>query len=344
MSPRVATPAPAKVNYIGRLPKNDPMYGYLRDDICAHLGVHRNSADFRVYMMPASNHVYLYEDRHSQTRIIGKFFGGVLGRSPQTALHHMEREFNNLLHLRNMGLSGYPHYVARPLGHNANLNHVLVEEFCYGAPLSEFIVNAIRKGDGQTLFQKLTALAYFLATLHNRSAIDATVDFAEDCSYFDRIVERLQSQGRVGWDEAQQLYRLKDTWRGKAEMWEDRQVLVHGDVTPANILFGDGLWVIAIDLERMKRADRVFDVGRVTGELKHFFMQYAGDGRLAEPFIGHFLWEYACHFPDRHSAFESITRRNPFHMGLTLLRIARNDWIGGAYRRELLTEAKRTLA
>jgi prepilin-type processing-associated H-X9-DG protein len=28
-------------------------------------------------------------------------------------------------------------------------------------------------------------------------------------------------------------------------MWEDQQVLVHGDVTPANILFGDGLWVIA---------------------------------------------------------------------------------------------------
>jgi len=60
-------------------------------------------------------------------------------------------------------------------------------------------------------------------------------------------------------------------------MWEDNQVLVHGDVTPTNILFGDGLWVIAIDLERMKRADRVFDVGRVAGEIKHFFMQHTGD-------------------------------------------------------------------
>ena len=70
-------------------------------------------------------------------------------------------------------------------------------------------------------------------------------------------------------------------------MWEDNQVLVHGDVTPTNILFGDGLWVIAIDLERMKRADRVFDVGRVAGEIKHFFMQHTAQssgGALYRPF------------------------------------------------------------
>ena len=50
----------------------------------------------------------------------------------------------------------------------------------------------------------------------------------------------------------QEFYWLKDRWREKDCMWEDNQVLVHGDVTPTNILFGDGLWVIAIDLERMK--------------------------------------------------------------------------------------------
>jgi Ser/Thr protein kinase RdoA (MazF antagonist) len=117
---------------------------------------------------------------------------------------------------------------------------------------------------------------------------------------------------------------------------------VHGDVTPSNILFGEGLWVIAIDLERMKYADRVFDVGRVVGELKHFFLQHA-DGREAEPFIGHFLWEYACHFPDRASAFASVTRRLPFHMGLTLLRIARNSWISSNHRERLIAEAQTVL-
>ncbi|MFY9269401.1 MAG: phosphotransferase [Candidatus Manganitrophaceae bacterium] len=331
------------MNYVGRLPKSDPLYGYLRYDILPQLGFNGASPDFRVYRIPASNHVYLYEDRHSQTRIIGKFFYDISDRSPDTAFQYMVREFQNLNHLRSIGLTGYPHYIARPLGYNAGLNHVLVEEFCYGTSLTHFISKAIREGAREGLFQKLTALAYFLATLHNRTAGDVTVDFNKDCSYFDRIMEPLKNKGYIGWDEAQEFYHLKDRWREKGDMWEDRQVLVHGDVTPPNILFGDGLWVIAIDLERMKRADRVFDVGRLAAEIKHFFMQYTGDKRLAEPFIGHFLWEYACHFPDRNAAFAAITRRVPFHMGMTLLRIARNDWVTGKYRRELLNEAKKTL-
>ena len=156
-------------------------------------------------------------------------------------------------------------------------------------------------------------------------------------------MDQLKNWGHIGWDEAEDFHRMKERWREKGFMWEDNQVLVHGDVTPTNILFGDGPWVIAIDLERMKPADRVFDVGRVAAEIKHFFMQHTGNKWLAEPFIGHFLWEYACHFPDRDSAFRSITRRVPFHMGMTLLRIARNSWITNHYRRQLLDEARTTL-
>lgn len=331
------------MKYLGHLSEKDPLYGYLRYDILSQFGVNSIAPDFRVYSIPASNHVYLYEDRRSRTRLVGKFFGGISDRSPETAFHRMEREFNNLHHLRSIGFTGYPHYVARPLGYNGSLDCVLVEEFCYGTPLTDFIVKAIREGAREPLFQKLTALAYFLATMHNRTAFGGRGDFNRDCSYFDRIMDQLKNWGHIGWDEAQEFYWLKDRWREKGCMWEDNQVLVHGDVTPTNILFGDGLWVIAIDLERMKQADRVFDVGRVAGEIKHFFMQHTGDHLLAEPFIGHFLWEYACHFPDRNSAFASITRRVPFHMGLTLLRISRNSWINGNYRRQLLDEAKKTL-
>jgi hypothetical protein len=118
---------------------------------------------------------------------------------------------------------------------------------------------------------------------------------------------------------------------------------VHGDATPENFLFGGGLQVIAFDLERTKRADRVFDTGRIAGELKHFFMRATGKKDAAEPFIGHFLWEYACHFPNRDRAFQSITGRTPFYMGITLLRIARNSWIEPEYRRRLINEAKACL-
>ncbi|SCX90727.1 Phosphotransferase enzyme family protein [Nitrosospira sp. Nl5] len=333
------------MKYIGQLPAGDPFYGYLRYDILPLLGTDAKSGvpEFRVYKLPASNHVYLYEDPHNQIRVIGKFFGGVPDVAPETAFHHMECEFNNLSYLRSLGFDCYPHYVVRPLGRNASLNYVLVEEFCYGTPLADFITKAIRKGDPDVLYPKLTALAYFLATLHNRTAGDSTVDFSKDCFYFNHILEQLMESGRLNPHEAGRLHQLKDRWREKPCMWEDCQVLIHSDVTPANILFGDGLWVIVIDLERMKSADRVFDLGRVVAELQHFFMQQTGDKWLAEPFIGHFLWEYACHFPDRDAAFRAITQRIPFYAGLTLLRIARNRWIHGKYSRRLLDEAAKTL-
>ena len=104
--------------------------------------------------------------------------------------------------------------------------------------------------------------------------------------------------------------------------------------------YGDGLYVISFDLERCRRTDRVFDVGRLAGELKHFFLRTTGNKYAAEPFIGHFLWEYACHFPDRERAFAAICRRVPFYMGTTLLRIARNGYLPREYRRQLVEEAK----
>jgi aminoglycoside phosphotransferase (APT) family kinase protein len=126
-------------------------------------------------------------------------------------------------------------------------------------------------------------------------------------------------------------------------MWQDQDVWLHGDATPANFLFGSGMDVAAIDLERMKRGDRMFDVGRVAGEIQHAFMLSTGDKNRAEPFIGHFLWEYSCHFPDRRSAFASITARTPYYMGLNLLRIARNDYISADYSGKLVAQAKELL-
>jgi len=331
------------MKYLGHLSTDDPFYEYLRHDILPALHA-VNHPDFRVYELRASNHVYLYEERDSGARVIGKFFGGVPHIGPDAALRHMEQEFNNLNYLRRIGFNAYPHYVARPLGRNASLNRVVVEEYCYGTHFKHVILKAIRENVRDVLFQKLTALAYFLATLHNRTAHDSKVDFNKECDYFDQVMNRLLSAAWIEWDQAQDLYQLKNRWRDKVCMWEDCKVLIHGDVTPDNVLFGDGLWVIMLDLERMKSSDRVFDLGRVAGELQHFFLQQTGDKSRAEPFIGHFLWEYSCHFPDRDAAFAAITRRLPFYAALTLLRISRNAWIDGTYRKRLLDEARKTLA
>jgi hypothetical protein len=324
--------------YLGHLSSHDPLHPYLVEDVLPQIGVRNGAADFRVFSMKDSK-VYLYEERHSNAQVVGKFFVSG-GHSTADAIQRMRQEFDNLEVLRGYGLAGYPHHVVRPLGTNACLNSILVEEYAKGVPLSAFVNDAIHQGQSQPLFDKLTALAYFLATLHNRTANGQGVDFNQDCAYLDRLVRKLQRKQVIGHADADELNWLRDLWREKPRMWEDNQVLVHGDATPSNLLFGRGLSVIAIDLERMKRADRTFDLGRIAGELQHYFLQATGNKHAAEPFIGHFLWEYACHFPDRGRAFRSITGRLPFQMALTFLRIARNSWVSDPHRRRLVEEAK----
>jgi len=273
--------------------------------------------------------------------MVGKFFGD--GGPDCEASQRMSQEFENLQMLRGYGLDGYPHHVVRPLGTNDCLNSLLAEEYSGGVSLCSVIHSAIHRAWTQQLYSKLTALAYFLATLHNRTANCAGVDFHQDCAYLDRLVRKLRKKHIIGDADVSEFSWLRDRWREQPRMWEDRQVLVHGDATPANFLFGDGLAVTAIDLERMQRADRVFDLGRITGELQHFYLQATGNQYAAEPFIGHFLWEYACHFPDRERAFRSISGRLPFQMALTLLRIARNSWVDASHRQRLVDEARITL-
>ena len=212
-----------------------------------------------------------------------------------------------------------------------------------GEEFSHAIRRATEEEDDAHLYWRLTALAYFLATQHERTANGESVDFEPDCRYFDTVVGRLRKADRIGQWDIDEFSFLRDCWRDKPRMWQDQQVWLHGDATPANFLFGDGLNVGAIDLERMKRGDRMFDVGRVAGELQHSFMTVTGDWRRAGPFIGHFLWEYSCHFSDRQQMFESITSRAPFYMALNVLRIARNDYISTDYGGRLVRRAKKLL-
>lgn len=328
--------------YLGHLPHADPLHGYLQHEILPQLGVPSHALEFRVFQSACSRNVYLYEEKRSGVRLIGKFYPAhhdPLGQALRTG----QTEFSNLDFLRSIGFASAPHYVVRPLGFNAGLNGLLLMEYLDGDVLGAVINDAIFLGRRGRLFRKLTALAWFLATLHGRTAKDWPVTFSDPCDYMGRLITSLTATRGLGHELAEELYALREAWRAESIMWEDRAVLVHGDVTPSNFLFGRGQYVMAIDLERMQWADRVFDLGRLCGELKHFFCQGMGDPAGAEPFIGHFLWEYCCHLPDRERAFAAITRRVPFYLGITLLRIARNSWIAPDYRWRLVEEAKQTL-
>ena len=332
-----------KGKYVGYVAGHDPLHDFLSRIIRDRLGIREQQPAFRVFRLTGSNEVYAYQEKFTGTKIICKFYGTRFGTDLDKAASMARQEYEGLMTLRRYNLVGSPHHVIRPLGLDRDINGVLAVEHYPGEEFSHAIARATQGNDEGHLYWRLKALAYFLATQHNRTANGESVDFDPDCRYFDTVIGSLKAGHRIGRGDVDELSLLRDRWREHPEMWQDQQVWLHGDATPANFLFGHGIDVAAIDLERMKRGDRMFDVGRVAGELQHAFMRDSGDWRCAEPFIGHFLWEYSCHFPDRERAFESITGRVPFYMALNLLRIARNDYIGHDYGRRLVSRAKKLL-
>jgi len=329
--------------YLGYVRGSDRLYDYLKMIINDRLGLHEASPAFRVFRLSGSNEVYAYEEKHTGARLICKFFGPTCGWDCDKAASAAYQEYESLETLRGYDLVGSPHHVIRPLAFNREINCVLVLEYYAGEQFSQAIRRSIYHHEDAHLYWRLKALAYFLATQHNRTANGSPVNFDSDCRYFGKLVGSLYGGRRIGRQDVDELAWLSDLWRDRSLMWQDQQVWLHGDATPANFLFGHGLDVAAIDLERMKRGDRMFDVGRIAGELQHAFMLATGDKFRAEPFIGHFLWEYACHFPDRYSAFASITARTPYYMGMNLLRIARNSYITNEYSGKLVAQAKELL-
>src|SRR6266567_2017142 len=335
--------APMNGKYVGYVAGEDPLHGFLSMIMRDRLGVRESHLAFRVYRLCGSNEVYAYQEKFSSVKVICKFYGTRFGRDLDKAAWMARQEYDCLKTLRRYDLVGSPHHVIRPLGLSRDINGVLAVEYYSGEEFSHAIARATQHWDDAHLYWRLKALAYFLATQHIRTANGATVDFDPDCRYFDTVAGRLRRAHRIGQRDADELSGLRDRWRDRPQMWQDRQVWLHGDATPANFLFGHGIDVAAIDLERMKRGDRMFGVGRVAGELQHAFMSAVGDRHRAEPFIGHFLREYSRHFPDRQRTFESITARAPYYMALNLLRIARNDYIGRDYAATLVTRAKTLL-
>jgi len=79
------------MTYLGRLPRNDPMWAYLRDDILPLVDGANGSdgtvaaPDFEVYRMPLSRRVYLYEDRAQRRK--KRSFTARFARAAKNAEH-----------------------------------------------------------------------------------------------------------------------------------------------------------------------------------------------------------------------------------------------------------------
>jgi len=281
--------------------------------------------------------VYLYRDKSTNAKIVGKYYryGSI---DSEYAWHKAEKEYFNLIFVRDqIGMKNNHYNVIAPLGRNKDLSSLLMLEKARGKTLDHYIMKAIYENQSETLFFKLGDLARFFARLHRNSESGKNVPPNLPQWYLENLKNSLR-YGLPGFSNHEgEINYLAGTWWNRDRMFDDHEVIVHGDATPTNFLFHYDK-VTGIDLEKMKLADRCWDLGFIAAELKHHFMWRTGDGQRAEPYTGHFLWQYASAIGNTNS-FYNLTYRLPLYMALGLLRIARNEWLDENYRNKLTGEA-----
>ena len=184
--------------YVGYVAGDDPLHDFLSKIIRDLMDVREPRPAFRAFRLSGSNVVYAYEEKSSRVKIICKFYGPRFAPDWDKAAWKARQEYEGLETLRQYHLVGSPHHVIRPLGFSRDINGVLAVEYYSGEEFSHAIARATCHRDDAHLFWRLKALAYFLATQHNRTANGTLVDFDADCRYFDTVTGRLRKTQRIG--------------------------------------------------------------------------------------------------------------------------------------------------
>jgi len=313
---------------------------YLREEILPQIAP-APYGDIEMTKLAAQKPVCLFLEKKTNIMVVGKLFKW--GAVPlEEAWLEANKEYSNLKLLRQqLEMDGDTDRVVAPLGKKRELSALLVTEMVPGQTLDYYITQAIFERQHKELFQSLRHLARFFLKLHESAKTDRPLSPELPRLYLNTLLDSLSGE-LLDSSKRLEIEKYTSRWWGEEKVFAlDKETIVHGDATPTNFLF-DKERVTAIDLESMKWADRCWDLGFIAAELKHHFMWRMGDGLAAEPFIGHFLWEYAVNYGDNYF-FEIITRRLPLYMALGLLRIARNLYVGDAHRESLILEAKRCL-
>jgi aminoglycoside phosphotransferase (APT) family kinase protein len=321
--------------------KTAALLRYLKEEIFPQLAP-PPYAEIEIERLSHRKQVYLFHEKANNIAAVGKLFKDDF-IPLEEAWQSAEREYFNLRVLRErFGMDSNACRVVAPLGKNRKLSAMLVMEKAPGRTLDYYIAKAVYEQKSQRLFDKLSHLARFFVKLHRNSENDKPVSHNLPHWYLGELLNSF-SQTYLSPFQRNAIERYATQWWDRNDiLTADREVIVHGDATPTNFLFADE-GVTGIDLERMKWADRCWDLGFVAAELKHHFAWRMGNGWAAEPYIGHFLWEYTVNYQGDTQFFHGITRKIPLYMALGLLRIARNPWLDESYRKGLLFEARQCL-
>jgi aminoglycoside phosphotransferase len=273
--------------------------------------------------------------------VVGKFYSAY---PPATSADRsLDREYQNYLWAAALGLTQGPGLIPRLLGRHPQTRLGLLLAAVPGPDLDQALARACHQGEQEQLLRRLERLAGLLAVFHTREIPEQPVSPQPARQYFAKLQAQLQGLGLLTPEEEQALLEEGAAWSPRLERLPDNLVLVHGDATPTNFLFPDGR-AVALDLERLGLADRLWDLSWVAGELKHTWGLRTGYLDGAEPAIRHFFGAYVTSLPADTALTRRIFALNPFYMALAELRIARNAYLPWEHRRALVAEARRCLA
>jgi aminoglycoside phosphotransferase len=299
-----------------------------------------SSGEVYVESLPSSRQVLRFTWPEGKA-VVGKFFSA---SPPQDAADlSLAREYDNYRRLPALGLTNGQGLVPRLLGRWPQGSLGLLLEAVPGPDLDHLIRQACLYGDFLPLYRGLEKLAHLLAVFHSQPLPRLPVEPAPALAYLDKVMRQLQELGLLTPEDRQALASERAWWETRFQDFADCQVLVHGDATPTNFLFRNGR-ALALDLERLRLADRLWDLSWVAGELKHAWGWRLQQMDGAEGVIGYFFRAYLAALPPQATLASRLYGLNPFYMALAELRIARNAYLSLDYRRELVAEARRCLA
>jgi len=270
--------------------------------------------------------------------LVGKFFGEQIPASAQD--RSLIKEYRNYLAAPAWGLTRG--FIPRLLGQFPGVRLGLLLQGIPGPDLDHYLSGAAQGRDLETCLQKVAQLAELLAFFHSRPLPSRPVSPQPALAYFQKLRRQLGDQGLLSPEESAALAEEGRAWEARLTAYPDRQVLLHGDATPTNFLFPDGR-VVAVDLERLRPGDRLFDLSWVAGELRHAWGWRGRDFHESETVIQPFLRAYLTAISAKAELARRIFALNPLYMALAELRIARNAYLAMAYRRALVAEACRCL-
>ncbi|MBM4300933.1 MAG: hypothetical protein FJ121_05310 [Deltaproteobacteria bacterium] len=326
---------------MNRLAEADPLARALRRLVGAEAGFRPPAGEVFVEPLPSSRQVRRFTFPGGDYAVVGKFFSAYPPRV--SADWSLAREYDHYLQLPALGLGNGCGLAPRLLGRWPERSLGLLLEAVPGPDLDHLLLKACVHGDPAPLFRGLEKLAHLLAFFHSRPVPALPVSPEPALAYLDKVMAQLLEAGLLNREDRLALEGERAAWETRFQKFSDRQVLIHGDATPTNFLFPNGR-AVALDLERLRIGDRLWDLSWVAGELKHAWGWRTSDFSGSEKAIGHFFRMYLAAAGLDPALTQRLFSLNPCYMALAELRIARNLYLTWDYRRELVAEARRCLA